>query len=105
MAARSPLMPEFIASLPLAAVDGTMKRRFRDLPVAGRAHLKTGYLGNVRATAGYVLDREGRLMVVVCLINHPQSSATRGLHDALVDWVYSGSRMEQGHECCGRPGL
>ncbi|MDH5534086.1 MAG: D-alanyl-D-alanine carboxypeptidase/D-alanyl-D-alanine-endopeptidase, partial [Betaproteobacteria bacterium] len=32
----SPLMPEFIASLPLAAVDGTMKKRLNGAPVAGQ---------------------------------------------------------------------
>src|SRR3990170_4550473 len=39
---RSPVMPELIASLPLAAVDGTMKKRLADADVAGQAHIKTG---------------------------------------------------------------
>ncbi len=38
-----PLMPEFLASLPLAGVDGTMKSRNA---AAGNAHVKTGLLSN-----------------------------------------------------------
>ena len=41
-ACRSPVMPEFIASLPLVAVDGTMRRRLPGDGVAGQAHIKTG---------------------------------------------------------------
>ncbi|HEX5092618.1 MAG TPA: D-alanyl-D-alanine carboxypeptidase/D-alanyl-D-alanine-endopeptidase, partial [Burkholderiales bacterium] len=41
---KSPVMPEFVASLPLAAIDGTMKKRLIGEPVAGQAHVKTGLL-------------------------------------------------------------
>src|SRR5258706_8855649 len=49
---RSPLMPEYLASLPLIAIDGTMKRRLNNSPVAGHAHVKTGYFEGGRALAG-----------------------------------------------------
>lgn len=83
-----PLMPEFIASLPLAAVDGTMKRRLNGSPASGRAYIKTGYLAGVRAMAGYVLDRRGRWIAVVCFINHPQAVAGRAFLDGLLEWAY-----------------
>jgi serine-type D-Ala-D-Ala carboxypeptidase/endopeptidase (penicillin-binding protein 4) len=38
------LMPELVASLPLVAMDGTMRKRLGASPVAGRAHIKNGYL-------------------------------------------------------------
>ena len=41
---RSPVMPEFISSLPIAAVDGTMKKRLNGSATAGQAHIKTGLL-------------------------------------------------------------
>jgi D-alanyl-D-alanine carboxypeptidase/D-alanyl-D-alanine-endopeptidase (penicillin-binding protein 4) len=85
-----PLMPEFVASLPLLAVDGTLRRRLPGAPVAGRAHVKTGYLAEVRALAGYVLDRAGRRWVVVFLVNHPQAAAARQAQDALLEWVFQG---------------
>jgi D-alanyl-D-alanine carboxypeptidase/D-alanyl-D-alanine-endopeptidase (penicillin-binding protein 4) len=49
---QSPVMPELIASLPVAGVDGTLRKRFNDRLGGGRAHLKTGYLEGVRAIAG-----------------------------------------------------
>ncbi len=86
---RSPVMPELMASLPLAAVDGTMRKRLRDGGVAGQAHIKTGSLDGVKSIAGYVLDAQGRRMVVVCLVNHPGANAAAGvLQDALLRWVY-----------------
>lgn len=84
----SAIMPEFMSSLPIAAVDGTMKTRLNGDPVAGRAHVKTGLLDGVKAIAGYVLDRSGRRLVVVCLINHPQAVQAQAVPDALLKWVY-----------------
>jgi D-alanyl-D-alanine carboxypeptidase/D-alanyl-D-alanine-endopeptidase (penicillin-binding protein 4) len=87
----SPVMPEFVASLPLAGIDGTMKRRANGNGVAGQAHVKTGYLDGVRALAGYVLDRRGRRVVVVFLANHPNAAATRAAQDALLACVWERS--------------
>lgn len=84
----SAVMPELMASLPLAAMDGTMKKRLRQQGVAGQAHIKTGSLEGVRAIAGYVLDRSGRRAIVVFLINHANAGAARPAQDALLQWVY-----------------
>src|SRR6185436_1632414 len=87
---RSPLMPEFVSSLPLVAADGTMKKRMRGERVAGSAHIKTGLLNDARAIGGYVLDRSGRRHVVVMIINHPRAPETDAAMDALLGWVYNG---------------
>jgi D-alanyl-D-alanine carboxypeptidase/D-alanyl-D-alanine-endopeptidase (penicillin-binding protein 4) len=81
-------MPEFLASLPILSMDGTLKRRFGG-GLAGRAHLKTGSLNDVRAQAGIVLDEHGRRMVVVILHNAPgaESAAGEAVQSALLDWV------------------
>ena len=84
----SAVMPELVASLPLVAVDGTMRKRLSGAAIAGQAHIKTGTLSGVRALAGYVLDRRGRTMVVVCIINHARASEARAPQDALLKWVY-----------------
>ncbi len=84
----SPVMPEFLASLPLAGIDGTLKKRLNGKGVAGRAHLKTGYLDGVRALAGYVLDRRGRRAIAVMIINHPNAGATKAAQDALLACAY-----------------
>ena len=80
----SPVMPELIASLPVAGVDGTLKRSRATL---GRAHLKTGSLRDVAGIAGYVLANSGRRYVVVAIANHPNANAARPAFDALVQWA------------------
>ena len=84
----SPTMPEFISSLPLVGNDGTMRKRLRDKPVSGRAHIKTGSLDGVRAIAGYVMAASGKWYAIACMINHPNANAAREPLDLLVQWVY-----------------
>jgi len=80
----SPVMPELIASLPVAGIDGTLKRSRATL---GRAHLKTGSLRDVAGIAGYVLANSGRRYVVVAIANHANANAARPAFDALVQWA------------------
>ncbi|MFL6636647.1 MAG: D-alanyl-D-alanine carboxypeptidase/D-alanyl-D-alanine-endopeptidase [Massilia sp.] len=82
-------VPELQASMPIAAVDGTMRRRLHDSPAASRARLKTGTLSNAVALAGYVPDAEGRQCVLVAFVNSDRVGNGRGraVLDALVDWV------------------
>jgi len=87
---RHPYMPEFIASLPLSGMDGTMRNRFRGSSLAGRMHVKTGRLDHVYAIAGYVQARSGTRYVVVEF--HNDTDVHRGpgreLQDALLRWVH-----------------
>ena len=85
---RSAVMPEFVASLPIVATDGTMRRRLRDGRAAGNAHIKTGLLADARAMAGYVLDRNGRRQVVVMIVNHPRAPEADAAMDALLESIY-----------------
>jgi D-alanyl-D-alanine carboxypeptidase/D-alanyl-D-alanine-endopeptidase (penicillin-binding protein 4) len=85
-------MPEFVSSLPIVAADGTMKKRLQGERVAGNAHIKTGLLADVRAIAGYVLDRDGRRYVVVMIVNHPKAHEAEAAVDALLEWVYDSAR-------------
>jgi len=84
---RSPLMPEFISSLAIAGVDGTVRRRMRDDEVRGMAHLKTGSLRDTRALAGYVLGASGKRYILVSLVNDDRAAAVRAFDDALVAWL------------------
>jgi D-alanyl-D-alanine carboxypeptidase/D-alanyl-D-alanine-endopeptidase (penicillin-binding protein 4) len=92
----SPVMPELMASLPVAAVDGTMRRRLKSAEIAGQAHIKTGSLSGVRSIAGYVLDAQGRRSVVVFMVNHANAANAQTAMDALLQWVHGRER------CCGR---
>ena len=83
----SPVMPELMASLPLVAADGTMRKRLHGEGVAGNAHIKTGLLSDTRAIAGYVLDRGGRRHAVVMIANHPNAPQAEAAFDALLQWI------------------
>jgi D-alanyl-D-alanine carboxypeptidase/D-alanyl-D-alanine-endopeptidase (penicillin-binding protein 4) len=84
---KSPVMPEFISSLPIVGIDGTMKKRLNGSSAAGRAHIKTGTLEGVKTASGYALDAQGRHHAVTFLINHPRAQAGSAAIDALLTWV------------------
>jgi serine-type D-Ala-D-Ala carboxypeptidase/endopeptidase (penicillin-binding protein 4) len=88
----SPVAQDFVESLPVAGVDGTMRNRLKSAPVLGNAHIKTGTLRDVRAIAGYVAGSDGVSYVVVSFINDAHAEAARAAHDALLEWVYQGLR-------------
>ena len=87
LAWRSPLMPEFMSSLAIAGVDGTLRRRMRADETRGVAHLKTGTLRDSRALAGYVLGASGRRYVLVAMINHERAPTTGNFLDTVVEWL------------------
>jgi D-alanyl-D-alanine carboxypeptidase/D-alanyl-D-alanine-endopeptidase (penicillin-binding protein 4) len=94
----SPVMPELMASLPVAAVDGTLRKRLKSAEVAGQAHVKTGSLSGVRSIAGYVLDAQGNRSVIVFLVNHANAFNAQAAQDALMAWAHN----RDSSNCCGR---
>jgi D-alanyl-D-alanine carboxypeptidase/D-alanyl-D-alanine-endopeptidase (penicillin-binding protein 4) len=86
----SPFMPEFAASLPLSATDGTLRNRFKSPGMQGRIRLKTGHLDNVSALAGFVNAASGKTYVVVIIVNHPgaQGGSGEAVHAELIRWVF-----------------
>jgi D-alanyl-D-alanine carboxypeptidase/D-alanyl-D-alanine-endopeptidase (penicillin-binding protein 4) len=80
--------PEFIASLPLAGIDGTLRSRMKTSP-AGSVRMKTGHLDGVTGVAGYVTTQAGKTYVLVSLVNDPRADYGAGepIHAALVSWM------------------
>jgi D-alanyl-D-alanine carboxypeptidase/D-alanyl-D-alanine-endopeptidase (penicillin-binding protein 4) len=95
VAQASPRVPEFFASLPIAAVDGTMRKRLAHKPGAGYAYMKTGSLEGVRSIAGYLFDPEGRRYVVVCFVNHANVARANAPMDFLVQWLFANAAAWQ----------
>lgn len=85
---QSPFAAEFIASMPLAALDGTMRKRLLNTAVAGKAHIKTGTLNTVRAIAGYSRDQEGNTWAVVAILNHPRPWGASAVLDEVLVSLY-----------------
>ena len=87
---RRPYMPEYVSSLSLSGLDGTLTYRFDDPTLSGAAHLKTGSLDHVTAIAGYLQARSGRRFAVAMLQNHPDIHRGPGheVQEALLRWLY-----------------
>lgn len=86
----SPYMPEYLSSLSLSGLDGTLARRFGNGPLSGKAHIKTGSLDHVSAFAGYFQARSGKRYIVAMLQN--QEDVHRGpgeeVQESLLRWLY-----------------
>jgi len=80
--------PEYLASLPLAGMDGTLRARMKSTP-AGSVRLKTGHLESVSGVAGYVTAPSGKTYILVSLVNHIRADfgAAEPVHAALVAWI------------------
>lgn len=82
-----PTMPDFVSSLAILGVDGTLRRRVRGEVAQGRGRLKSGSLRDVRSMAGYIQGNSGRRYVVVSLINDERAAQANAFHDRLFNWV------------------
>ena len=82
---RSPLMPEFVASLPLAGDDGTLRERLRGAELRGMVHAKTGTLDGVLSLAGYLQREDGQRRSFVALVNDPRAEAAWPALQALLE--------------------
>jgi D-alanyl-D-alanine carboxypeptidase/D-alanyl-D-alanine-endopeptidase (penicillin-binding protein 4) len=87
---QQPYMPEFMASMPVSGYDGTMGYRFKNEPLQGSAHIKTGLLDFVQTMAGYVTTSSGKRYVVVLLHNDPRAhtKAAEHLQNDVIRWTY-----------------
>lgn len=86
----SPYMPEFVASLPINGMDGTMRNRVRGSRMSGRMHVKTGSLDEVAAVAGFVYSQSDKVYSVVGMVNHELADRGPGaeLLNEFLTWVY-----------------
>ncbi len=87
---RQPYMPEYLSSMSLTGLDGTLSRRFRKSNLVGKAHLKTGSLDHVAAIAGYLHGRSGRRYAVVVMQNFNDVHRGPGdeIQETLLRWLY-----------------
>jgi D-alanyl-D-alanine carboxypeptidase/D-alanyl-D-alanine-endopeptidase (penicillin-binding protein 4) len=79
---RQPWGEAFLATLPVAGVDGTLENRMKNTAAAGFVEAKTGSSDHVRAISGYATTRRGEYLVFSIFANsNPQhgSDATAAL--------------------------
>lgn len=67
--------PTLLESLPISAIDGTLKKRMKNTKAAGFVRGKTGYLDGVVTLAGYAGQKDGDIYRFAFLYNGPQDEA------------------------------
>lgn len=83
--------PEFLASLAVNGVDGTLRSRLSDLP-PGAFRGKTGTLSDTCALAGVLFTSSGRRLAVAILAETPPGDlyAAKDWQDCVIRALYSG---------------
>ncbi len=90
----APYANDFVQSLPVAATDGTLVRRFINSPTQGNAFLKTGTLTGVKALAGYLQVAGNRRYIFVGMINHANADNAVEVLDGAVEWVFANATAD-----------
>jgi len=82
---RSSVKDDFLDSLPIAGMDGTIRNRMKMTAAQGNVRAKTGYISNTRSLSGFVNTKDGEPLVFSLLVNNylvPTSMANN-----LQDWI------------------
>jgi serine-type D-Ala-D-Ala carboxypeptidase/endopeptidase (penicillin-binding protein 4) len=73
---RQPWGKDFLSTLPVAGIDGTLEGRMTSSAASGMIHAKTGEIEHVRALSGYATTLRGQSLVFsIFYNNNPQHGA------------------------------
>jgi len=61
--------PEFMASLPIGGIDGTLDHRMMGTPATRKIRAKTGFINGVSSLSGYAWNENGRLLIFSIVVN------------------------------------
>jgi len=79
------LFPEYVSSLPIAGVDGTLKNRMKEGPALRWVRAKTGLLTGVISLAGFIGLEDGEVLTFAFIYNGPKDgAAVRSTYDRLI---------------------
>ena len=63
-------LPEMFTSLPIAGIDGTLKKKYQKTAIAGKMRGKTGSLTGVQSLVGVYPNQKGEWIGVAIIVNH-----------------------------------
>ncbi len=96
--AQTPQGTVYRASLPIAGVSGTLKRRFRNTAAQGNLQAKTGTLTGVSALSGY-LDVPNYQPLVFSIMVNQSDQSVETLRQAIDEIVLLLTRLRFGSRC------
>ena len=67
------ILPEILTSLPIAGLDGTLKKKYNGTDVQGRLRGKTGTLSGVQSLVGIYPTKSGEWIAVAVIVNDGHS--------------------------------
>lgn len=82
----------FVSGLPVAGIDGTLKRRLHN--TAWKVRAKTGYISGVNSLAGYAMTRNKEPLAFVIIVNgrHGMGWKYKAMEDKIVTAITQYSR-------------
>ena len=92
------VMPEYVMSLPVAGIDGTLSWRMRDSGAEGVLRAKTGTMRGVTTLAGYAMTADGEILAFAMLLSNyvGSSNPRRALQDKIGNILTRFSRLRGG---------
>ncbi len=78
---------DWVRSLSIAGVDGTLKKRFAHSIVKNRAFMKTGTLKRAKNIAGFVKAKRGNLYNCVIFYNGAKIWLGRDIQNKIITWL------------------
>jgi D-alanyl-D-alanine carboxypeptidase/D-alanyl-D-alanine-endopeptidase (penicillin-binding protein 4) len=81
--ARNREAQDFMDSLPIAGVDGTLRRRFKNSAAAGNVRAKTGTLRWAWAVSGYTASAAGERLAFSIMLNRFEAAPGHGGHEEI----------------------
>ncbi len=91
------MAPEFMSSLAVAGIDGTIRNRFMGTDAVGLVRAKTGTLTGVSALSGYVGDKDDVLIFSIFVegFRHRRTNEVRHAQVRMVEAMLSYLRSDQ----------
>lgn len=76
----------FYDALPIAGVDGSLRRRVKGTPAQGKIHAKTGSISNARSLSGYAITADSDTLIFSLLANNwiTHASSVDSVHNRIM---------------------
>ncbi|MBI5815283.1 MAG: D-alanyl-D-alanine carboxypeptidase/D-alanyl-D-alanine-endopeptidase [Nitrospinae bacterium] len=89
MSKRFDIGPDFMASLGIMGVDGTVRKRLKTSPAKAQARAKTGTLNGASALSGYVAGKDNKLYAFAILQNNGCFNyGSHNIEDKIITAIY-----------------